>query len=284
MNARVQRRCRCTLSIFAFRHIRRYANTILLALYISASWTILLAGCATTGDRAGATSLGTVLTTHPSGEQPTFLGVSPRMKNRDDEESIMFESAAVQAARFVHLRGEAAFLSRKTASGTGYIHSISIDDDFELASELSSSLDLVNSYMTDEGSFGRFILKDGPAIELSYRPVSRGADGAPGWISSVPTIDKYFVGVGASGRTRLVRDAIENSDREALFAILAQIGVEVTSDRFEKTTAGRGSVTGGESLERARGEIVGFYVVDRYIDSDGGAYTLAVCPREINIR
>jgi hypothetical protein len=270
---------------FFMRHapsvtIRREAWILISCLTIVTSFT----ACVSAPNSGGVNPqlpVGVVLSTTPINNQPTFLGVSPRLKNREDEHAVLVQSAAIQAARYIRLSGEATLYSRRTARGTGYIHSISIDDDYALAAELESSLEPAGIHAFENGSFGRFVLTGFPSIAIGYS-VPSGVR-APRWRTAVPGIDGHFVGVGFAARKRLLVDTIENADREALYAILAEIAVEVQSERFEVVSSGSVSQSGGTNLERAKGEITGFYILDRWIDENGSVYSLAVCPRIENL-
>ncbi len=209
---------------------------------------------------------------------PVFVGVSPRRRDRDAELQAAREHAALQASRFFHLRGEAVFYTQRVGRRSGYVKSVSIDDDAMLAERLAAELELFDFRREENGSIGRFSLPGYRIDPIGFN--SRDRLGKPVWLSRIPEIPGYYVGVGSAPRTRLISDSIENADREALFAILAQLSVDLFSGRLERSVAGRGVSTGSATVARAEGELVGFYVLDRWMDADGTFFTLAVCPKK----
>jgi hypothetical protein len=220
------------------------------------------------------------LVTVPVGSTPVFLGVAPRLRNADEESDAVLAAAALQASRWIRLSGEAAYYVRTTGATTSYLQSISIDDDFAFAASIEERLALVAETRDELGVWGLYTLSDGRVDGLALR--TRDVAGRPTWLTSTPDINGYYVGVGAAARSRLVIDSIEAADREALFSVLSQIVVEVRSDRFERVVEGQGARSSATNLERARGTIAGFYVLDRWIDEAGTSYTLAVCPKSGN--
>ena len=120
---------------------------ITLILGVAAFLVLLPASCATVSSSVSSVEPGTFqgtlagfLTTCPFEQHPVFLGVSPRLKDRDAEAEEALHGAALQASRYLLLRGEASFYTRKSRFGTRYINSVSIDDYFVRAESLTGQL------------------------------------------------------------------------------------------------------------------------------------------------
>ena len=244
----------------------------------------LFVSCATTpsnSEQIREVPLARLLASEPRAETPRFFGVSPRLADREEELQVALRNAAIQAARFVHLRGEAVFYTEQQSSRSGYIHSVTIDDDMELAVALSDSLLPEGVWRDDDGSYVLFALGSHQIDRIEFSP--RNASGAPVWLEIVPEIPGYYVGVGSAQRSRLVTDSIEKSDKQALSALLSQLEVKIISGQGDRAVEGRGTSSSTTNLSIARGELRGFYILDRWIAADGSFFSLAICPTNQNL-
>jgi hypothetical protein len=201
------------------------------------------------------------------------------MADEEAETEAIVWSAAIQAARLYRLRGEAYLLRERSAGRSGYITDAHVQDDHELAVALAEKLIPVDAVKTESGRLIRFKLDE----EMIESPgiATRTIDGRPTWLEKVPTSSRYIVGVGSARRSRLLRDSLEQADRNALVDLLSQLSVQVRSGQIRLSIEGVGTVSGQSSFEVIRGEIRGFYILDRWVSPDGEYfYSLAICPRD----
>ena len=212
----------------------------------------------------------------------TFFSAASRLQNRSDEKDMCLWHASIQAARYFSLEGSVVFFTQSSGNQTGYVKSIEINDDTELAKGLSQKLLPLEILQTHEGTFGLFELQDGSKLQLALEDLK--TRNPPLWIGKIPEIEGYYVGVGVVSRSRRILDSIENADKAALYEVLAQISLNVRSGTGE-TSALSGTITTIQTgLEKASGRLTGFYILDRWVTEDGNSYySLAICPTAQNI-
>ncbi len=269
------------------RSVRRIAPFFLLIV----AAIIGVTGCETLGkpesagagmQKYGEASVSGVLVTLPIDDNPAFFGTAPRLRNQDEEEDLARRNAAVQASRYIRLSGRAVFYSERAGASADYIRSISIDDDYELADELASTLVEERAVRDSGGSYILFRLPGYEAPGIGYNP--RDVSGNPRWLRNPPEIEGYYVGIGSAERSRILADSVESADRAALAEILAQLRLDIRSRRSEVTVEGLGTASAESNLEVARGRIEGFYVLDRWISESGDSISaLAICPKNQNL-
>lgn len=236
---------------------------------------------ADTGDGTGdsISDIAQLMTARPEDGNPVFFSSSPRLIDRENERDACLRNAAVQAGRFKRLKGSAFLLSERKPGQIGYIHDIEIEDNPPLAESMLEHLEVLEELHNEYGTFMKVLLTDDSSISIPFEP--RKFSNSPKWMSQIPEISGYYVGVGSVDRSRLVTDSIENADKAALSELLSQLSVEIQSRLGERQTGSSGASGSQTSLEVARGEIFGYYVLDRWISPDGNMFfSLAVCPTE----
>ena len=257
--------------------VRRETAVLLLAaiaLGVSAA-----VSCAT-ADQGGTPfrSVNRFLSTETEGGMPVFLGMSPRLRNRDDERALALKSAAIQASRFIELSGRAVFRSGRSGGFTVHSGDIEIIDNMEAAEELSGDLEILDIILIDQGTLLRCGFPGGKSLLYSgYR--SRDVVGKPLWLEKVPRIEGYLSAVGSSNRNRTLRDSISAADDSAFSELLSQLSLAVNAETGEHNVGSYGIVTRHSNYQVAEGTLKGYYVLDRWISEDGQTYySLAVCP------
>ena len=215
--------------------------------------------------------------TVPSGGELRFFAASPRMLERDDEIGAALYNAAVQAARYVSASGAVVFRWSSAGGQTVYIQDIEITDDDQRILEMLERLELVSWYQNDQGTY---IAASLPVDSSPNVPPQGSGSGEPSWINSPPVIPGYYVVIGNTRRKRLIADSLAAADADAIGELIKQMLITVYSEQGERTVD-KGTVTSRETLQKASGNVRGYYVLSRWISADGeDYYTLAVSPKE----
>lgn len=203
----------------------------------------------------------------PRGTTPVFLGISPRLHNRDDETERAKMHAADQASRYVEMAARYSVYARRGGNSSGYLEDIDVDWDRERAEDLFEDVEVLHSVQDHDGTYVLATVAgvpDAPPFVPGY-----SASGRPEWINNPPEIPGIRSSVGVTHRSRRIRDSIDRADQEALKQILLQTSStqRIIADR--RDVEGLGTLHSTTTAEEAAAEISGFLVVDRYTSDDG---------------
>jgi hypothetical protein len=218
----------------------------------------------------------------PRDGQPLFLGVSNRLRNRDDEVAAAVTHAAEQASRYLRIAARYQLVSQRGSEGIGYLENIDAQWDADLASRIAESVEVRDVRQIAEGTLVVVSFPELPgAPQILPGTINATGGGAPGWVRTTPEVPRHLVGVGTTQRSRTLRDTIDGADEEALKAVLLQAGstVRMVEDRRSMERRGTtGTVTADETAEAV---LTGFAVVARYVSPDGRYhYSLAIAREE----
>jgi hypothetical protein len=218
----------------------------------------------------------------PSRSGLVFIGGSGIRSKREDAIKIALEDAARKASIFYVVEGN--FIATNT-EGSGFF-----DFTSEIKADLSFNED-IQGYLEnldfdpdtdvlqyENSLFVRAKYKAG-SVQLNYT-LPAGQNGKkPGWVDNPPTdISGYYAGVGFSNRRATLRDTVNVSFENAVFAIIKDVASNVSS----QAVSFRGGSTfdyrvTNESITTARGVLSSFYVLDTWIDtSNMTVWTLAI--------
>lgn len=215
--------------------------------------------------------------TTPDEGNPVFCGVSARQLDRDEEKQRALEDAARQASMYFGLIGQAKFLKQKTTGSIGYLQDIDIGYDEELAAQLVDRLEIILEYQDSRYTFVKVVL---PSITMDAVPYNAGPlpGKTPAWILTPPEIPGKLVGVGVAQRKRLTSDSIATADEKAVEELLTQVSTKIQTIQSERTIDSVGTLHDTTSLEVAKAELDGYYVLSRWQEGNY-YYTLAICNR-----
>ena len=243
-------------------------------------WVLILASCATAPvDKAAVDARIRDFTySYPHDSRPVFVGFSPRLQDRKDEEAAAVADAALKAARYGELTGSVVFAAKSRGSFSSVAVDYRFEDDPNHVSAAESTIELADSLVTASGTVVRCLYPGAP--ELRLPPAGhRDASGRPVWLEKTPEYAGYLTSVGSAEKRRLVGDSFQQADYSALAGILSQTSLLIDADERVRTVPGAGTITRNEGRQTARGTLRGFYVLDRWISDDGRTfYSLAVCP------
>ena len=215
--------------------------------------------------------------TTPDEGNPVFCGVAARQLDRDEEKQRALEDAARQASMYFGLIGQAKFLKQKTTGSIGYLQDIDIGYDEELAAQLVDRLEVILEYQDSRSTFVKAVL---PSISMDAVPYNAGTlpQKTPVWILNPPEIPGKLVGVGVAQMKRLASDSIATADEKAVEELLTQISTKIQTIQSERTIDSVGTLHDTTSLEVAKAELDGYYVLSRWQEGNY-YYTLAICNR-----
>lgn len=218
----------------------------------------------------------------PQNGSPVFLGVSNRKRNRDEEEAEAIMHIAQQASRYLQTSAIYQYVSQRGSQGVGYLDDITTHWDEDLATELTDSVEVIDSVRTDTATLVRARVTGLPAApDLSTIETSGDGASAPRWVSTTPEIPGHLVAVGAAQQRRTWRDTIDFTDQEALKAILIQTGSTVRMVEDRRSVERRGTTATVTSAEEAQATLSGFQVIARYATPGGRYhYSLAIAREE----
>lgn len=218
----------------------------------------------------------------PQNGTPVFLGVANRKRNRDEEEAEAITHIAEQASRYLQTSAIYQYIAQRGSEGVGYLDDITTLWDEDLATELTDSVEVIDSVRTDAATLVRARVSGLPAApDLSMIDTASDGASAPSWVSTTPEIPGYLVAVGAAQQRRTLRDTIDFTDQEALKAILIQTGSTLRMVEDRRSVERRGTTASVTSAEEAQATLSEFHVIARYATPDGRYhYSLAIAREE----
>ena len=262
------------------RAVLRVGRGLVAAPVFLPAWLLILASCASaTGGTSVPDGLIREFTiSNPRGARPVFVGFSPRLQNRNDEETAAVADAALKVARYGDLSGTVTFAAASAGGFTSVAVEYDIYDDPNQLGVVAQEVELRDILVT---AYGTVVRCEHPAaLDLHLQPTGlRDATGRPTWLERTPDNSGYLTAVGSAERRRLVGESFAQADYSALAGILSQISLLVDSEMGSRTLAGLGTITRTDNSQVARGTLRGFYILDRWISDDGRTFfSLAVCP------
>jgi hypothetical protein len=218
----------------------------------------------------------------PRDGQPLFLGVSNRLRDRDEEVGAAAAHAAEQASRYLRMAARYQLVSQRGSGGIGYLENIDAQWDVDLASRLIETVEIREVRQIDEGTLVVASLPDlPPAPTIPPGTIGPSGGDPPDWVRTTPVIPGYLVGVGTTQRSRTLRDTIDSADEEALKAVLLQAGSTVRMVEDRRSVERRGTTGTVTAEETAEAVLTGFAVIARYASADGRYhYSLAIAREE----
>ena len=205
------------------------------------------------------------------------MGVSNRLRNREDEIAEATRHIAEQASRFTGLTAAYRYVAQRDAGGVGYLEDIQVAWDTSFADSLVDQVEVISTRRGPDASYviGRVSgLSSAAAVNLGGDDSSGSL---PSWVRSPPSVPGYLVAVGVSRRNRGIRETVDTADQEALKAILLQAGTTVRMIEDRQSQEARGTQSLVTTAEEARARLSDFDVLARYVSADGVyLYSLAI--------
>lgn len=267
--------------------------TVIRSVTAAIVLTALLFGCATSAVResppAAITpsqspesehSLDTIMRDlAPRSGKPLFLGISPRLHNRNDEEARAVLHAAEQASRYTRMSAEYRLVTQRGGGSIGYLEDIRADWDADFADRLVDSAEITQTVQDENGTYVLATfdgIPPAPAVNIE-RSVG---EGEPEWVARPPDIPGFLVTVGVTRRSRRLRDSIDTADEEALKEILLQARstIRMMEDRRDVERVGTLETT--TAAQEAAAVLRQYLVLARYAPPDGQYYYSLVIARE----
>ncbi len=216
----------------------------------------------------------------PRDGSPVFLGVATRLLDREDEEPAAILHAAEQASRYVRMAAQYRFVAQRSQRSIGYLDDIDAQWDSNLADQLVSSMEVLESWRDEEGTYV-LARTEGVPSAPPVTTIEIGGSGAePRWVTQTPEIPGYLIGVGISQRSRRFRDSLDTADQEALKSVLIQAGATVRLIQDAQSVDRQGTREMVTSAEEAAATLRAFYVLARYASPDGRYYYSLVIAQE----
>jgi hypothetical protein len=213
-----------------------------------------------------------------------FIAAGARKGNRDEEAYSALENAAVQAGVFAGFWGASQDLVVSDVHGTDSNTRTHAYYNGPAADEALQKMDADKIWRNDEATWVRFILTPDQSIpQISWNPEYIG--GEPSWIRQAPEIPGWRVSIGMGGGQSSLIKIFKASDASALAAMIDLIH---GSNRSITQSVEAGSETwyyssgSHATYDRGFGDVYGFLVIARWLDSDGNGWSLAVCPEDEN--
>lgn len=233
---------------------------------------------ATAGTTAGTTAGATASTLEsimrdlsPRSGKPVFLGVSPRLRNRDEELPAAILHAAEQASRYTGMAARYRILVQREARSLGVLDNIQVDWDAALADRLVESVEVLETIRDEQGTYVLARVDDVPSAP-EIRLGKAAADEVPTWVTTPPEIPGFMVTVGITQRSRRLRDSIDTADQEALKELLLQTGSTIRLMEERRDVERMGTLDATTSDQIAEAVVRQFLVISRYSSPDGRYY------------
>lgn len=214
--------------------------------------------------------------------EQVFVGVSPPLRDRSDEEAAAILHVAEQASRARRIVARYRYISQRDGGSVGYLEDIVADWDADYADTLVDSVVVQSVLETPLGTVVHATVPEVDVAPINFDAASATGEGLPTWVNQTPRIDGYLVAVGASQRNRRLRDSVDNADQEALKGLLLQSGttLRMVEDRRDVERVGTtGQVT---SAEEATAALRDFRIIARYVTEDERYYYSLAVAREEN--
>lgn len=206
-----------------------------------------------------------------------FTAFSSRMRNRENEKENCLNILARQISKYYSVKAVFKVLEEKDVRGSHQIKYEDININENNLESIKENLTIIEEQVGSKGTYIKASISRKTNIP-SFK--SSNINGLPEWINTPPKLKGYIVSIGTARRHRMLNDSLEASDNNALAQMLKQINVKVKAGRKEKMTD-LSTQSKEVNIEKASGTVNGFYVLERFIASDGNYYySLAVSPEK----
>jgi hypothetical protein len=219
----------------------------------------------------------------PQGSTIVFVAAGPRRGNREDEAQVALENASVQAGVYSGFWGASQELVVSNSGGANLDSRTRARYNGPAADAARETMDADAMWRDSAATWVRFTLYS-PGVEIPvWVPSFRGEN--PDWINRPPEIPGFHVTVGLGVERSTLAETIRGADVSALADMVDKLhgatrtvtqSREVGSETFYESS---GSTS---SYDRGFGEVIGFLIIARWMDDEGNAWALAVCPESFN--
>lgn len=201
-----------------------------------------------------------------------FVGVAQRRRDRDQEPAIAVRHAAEQASRFTGLSASYRVVTQSAGSDQFVVDRISTIWDEALPEALIERAEVLDVVSTDDATYVRVAFDRLTAPPFGPIDTALDRSGVPRWALEPPEIDGYFVGVGITLRGSTVRRSVDRADENALQDIVQQVETSVRLVQADRDTGRTGTRNLTTTALSSEAELVEFYIVARYADTDSRYY------------
>ena len=163
---------------------------------------------------------------YSSNESSLFLGTSYPRVSRTEELKYCIRNAAEQAAQYAGIAAQVSSFRGTFQDGTGYAEDIRLQYNEQQIPRLLKEAEIQTLHQDETGSYSliRFpsLSSDSSsAIDLEFKLLEGVSE--PEWISHVPELEGYYLGLGVSRPRIRFADSIAQADKAALAEILYQL-------------------------------------------------------------
>ena len=214
----------------------------------------------------------------------TYIGLSPKMQSQKKEIQQAKIHIANQIAMNIKCKIDVGFISFYTENSfksdkDSFINYFDADTKFIVDNIEISSIYYFSNLTVVIGKYKN------KATECVLK-ITRNFGERPHWISDIPKIDGFYVGVGMSAKYSVPYKSMLVADVNAAQQISVEKNAFIASFCYENITTSSSKFLNSEKISGAdltlsQSELYGFYVIDRWIEPDGSAfYSLAIAKRK----
>ena len=214
----------------------------------------------------------------------TYIGLSPKMQSQKKEIQQAKIHIANQVAMNIKCKIDVGFISLYTENSfksnkDSFIDYFDADTKFIVDNIEISSIYYFSNLTVVIGKYKN------KATECVLK-ITRNFGERPHWISDIPKIDGFYVGVGMSAKYSVPYKSMLVADVNAAQQISVEKNAFIASFYYENITDSSSKILDSEKISGAdltlsQSELYGFYVIDRWIEPDGSTfYSLAIAKRK----
>ena len=214
----------------------------------------------------------------------TYIGLSPKMQSQKKEIQQAKIHIANQIAMNIKCKIDVGFISFYTENSfksdkDSFINYFDADTKFIVDNIEISSIYYFSNLTVVIGKYKN------KATECVLK-ITRNFGERPHWISDIPKIDGFYVGVGMSAKYSVPYKSMLVADVNAAQQISVEKNAFIASFCYENITTSSSKFLNSEKISGAdlilsQSELYGFYVIDRWIEPDGSTfYSLAIAKRK----
>ena len=214
----------------------------------------------------------------------TYIGLSPKMQSQKKEIQQAKIHIANQVAMNIKCKIDVGFISFYTENSfksdkDSFINYFDADTKFIVDNIEISSIYYFSNLTVVIGKYKN------KATECVLK-ITRNFGERPHWISDIPKIDGFYVGVGMSAKYSVPYKSMLVADVNAAQQISVEKNAFIASFCYENITTSSSKFLNSEKISGAdltlsQSELYGFYVIDRWIEPDGSTfYSLAIAKRK----
>ena len=214
----------------------------------------------------------------------TYIGLSPKMQSQKKEIQQAKIHIANQIAMNIKCKIDVGFISFYTENSfksnkDSFIDYFDEDTKFIVDNIEISSIYYFSNLTVVIGKYKN------EASECALK-IPRNFGERPKWISNIPKIDGFYVGVGMADKYSVPYKSMLVADVNAAQQISVEKNAFIASFCYENITTSSSKFLNSEKISGAdltlsQSELYGFYVIDRWIEPDGSTfYSLAIAKRK----